>query len=277
MNDQQAAAGWYPVDDGRLRYWDGAAWTDQFTESNQGTSPGKSSRLKQAASNAASRLTSNEHDVPEDTLWSAIGKGVGGITTGRYRLDLHYLYASKGALRTDSQQVPIASVVDVDVRQTLTQKARGVCSVIVHVQHAAGGREIISLDDVTDGAAAQRVINQTARDARILLEHRSIHFDGLRHQATNTTRQEIAYEGLHVSGSSYAPGLTPGQGHVAPIQTGAATSPAQAPEPVIEAIEQAAAVVDPIEQLTKLGSLRDAGILTEEEFSAKKAEILGRM
>ncbi|MDQ3527982.1 MAG: SHOCT domain-containing protein [Actinomycetota bacterium] len=34
---------------------------------------------------------------------------------------------------------------------------------------------------------------------------------------------------------------------------------------------------DPIEQLQKLGQLRDAGILTEDEFLAKKSEILSRM
>jgi hypothetical protein len=32
---------------------------------------------------------------------------------------------------------------------------------------------------------------------------------------------------------------------------------------------------DPIEQLKKLGALRDQGILTEEEFAAQKAKILG--
>ena len=32
---------------------------------------------------------------------------------------------------------------------------------------------------------------------------------------------------------------------------------------------------DPIEQLTKLGQLRDSGVLTEEEFQAQKAKILG--
>ena len=36
----------------------------------------------------------------------------------------------------------------------------------------------------------------------------------------------------------------------------------------------AAPAVDPIEQLTKLGALRDQGILTEEEFAAEKAKIL---
>ena len=37
----------------------------------------------------------------------------------------------------------------------------------------------------------------------------------------------------------------------------------------------AAPAVDPIEQLTKLGQLRDSGVLTEEEFEAQKAKILG--
>ena len=32
---------------------------------------------------------------------------------------------------------------------------------------------------------------------------------------------------------------------------------------------------DPIEQLTKLGELRDSGVLTEEEFAAQKAKLLG--
>jgi hypothetical protein len=36
----------------------------------------------------------------------------------------------------------------------------------------------------------------------------------------------------------------------------------------------AAPAVDPIEQLTKLGALRDQGILTEAEFAAEKAKIL---
>jgi len=38
---------------------------------------------------------------------------------------------------------------------------------------------------------------------------------------------------------------------------------------------QAPAAVDPIEQLKKLAELKDQGILTEEEFTAQKAKILG--
>jgi len=45
-----------------------------------------------------------------------------------------------------------------------------------------------------------------------------------------------------------------------------------------EAPAQAApsqATVDPIQQLKELGELRDSGVLTEEEFAAQKAKILG--
>jgi hypothetical protein len=40
---------------------------------------------------------------------------------------------------------------------------------------------------------------------------------------------------------------------------------------------QASAVPDPIEQLRRLGELRDAGVVTPEEFEAKKADLLGRL
>lgn len=35
--------------------------------------------------------------------------------------------------------------------------------------------------------------------------------------------------------------------------------------------------VDPVEQLKKLAELRDAGVLTAEEFEAKKADLMGRI
>jgi hypothetical protein len=49
---------------------------------------------------------------------------------------------------------------------------------------------------------------------------------------------------------------------------------AQAPA---EVTANPAAQVDVADQLHKLASLRDAGILTDEEFAAKKAELLSRL
>jgi len=55
---------------------------------------------------------------------------------------------------------------------------------------------------------------------------------------------------------------------------------AQAPAPAAEAPPApepapAAAAPDPIEQLTQLAALKDSGALTEAEFEAQKAKILG--
>lgn len=57
-----------------------------------------------------------------------------------------------------------------------------------------------------------------------------------------------------------------------------AAAPAPAPDaaaPVPAAAPEAALSDDVYDQLKKLGELREAGILTDEEFQAKKTQILG--
>ncbi|MCX5267952.1 SHOCT domain-containing protein [Streptomyces sp. NBC_00199] len=61
-------------------------------------------------------------------------------------------------------------------------------------------------------------------------------------------------------------GKIPAPGQAAPAV--AAPARAEAPAPQADS---------PVEQLRQLAGLRDAGILSEEEFTAKKAEILARM
>ncbi len=67
-------------------------------------------------------------------------------------------------------------------------------------------------------------------------------------------------------------------GHMANKQAQAAQAQqaqqAAPPEPQ-PAPAPAAAAPDPIEQLTKLAALKDSGALTEAEFEAEKAKILG--
>ena len=57
---------------------------------------------------------------------------------------------------------------------------------------------------------------------------------------------------------------------MAPQPTYAAPPPAPVSAPVPPPV-----AVDPIEQLERLAALKTQGILTEEEFSAQKAKILG--
>jgi Short C-terminal domain len=51
--------------------------------------------------------------------------------------------------------------------------------------------------------------------------------------------------------------------------------PEPAPAPAPEAAAPPPPAEDPIEQLKKLAALKDQGILTDEEFAAQKAKILG--
>lgn len=52
------------------------------------------------------------------------------------------------------------------------------------------------------------------------------------------------------------------------------------PEPTTEIPPTATPAPEPpdvFEQIRKLGELRDAGVLTEDEFNAKKSDLLGRL
>lgn len=134
-----------------------------------------------------------------------MGKPVTGFGAGRYWMTPKFLFFERGTLRTDSQQVPISAVLDVDVRQSMTQKARGVFTVMLQIQRGANV-ENVSMDDIPHGREAQRIINNAAHQSRLAIQ-----------QSANT--QTVRHEG----------GFVP------------------------------------------------AGVLTDDEFVAKKAEILSRM
>jgi hypothetical protein len=188
---------------------------------------------------AAGKVVGREEIEDPDVLWHGQSQTISSAATGgwavkgRYRLTHEFLYFERGTLRTDAQQVPIVSVVDVDLKQSLTQKARGVGDVIVHIQRS-NDIEIVRMESLPNPREAQVIINRTAREARYAQQQRA-----------NTMRYE----------QSTPPSLT-------------ATLP-----PVGSREGQH----DPIDQLRKLGDLRDAGILTTEEFEAKKSDILGRL
>ena len=163
-------------------------------------------------------------------IWWAKGQPLTGIGGGRFRLTATTLFFESGTLTTNAQQVPTNLLFDIDLRQTLTQKARGVGDVVVHIQRPHG-IEVATLGDIPNPRDAVAVINRVAHEARL-----AAHTLANTHHYTSATK---------------------------PV---AAQAPAPAPSPI-----------DPMEQLTKLGELRDAGVLTDDEFNAKKAEILARL
>jgi hypothetical protein len=172
-----------------------------------------------------------------DTLWSAKGLTMTGIGGGTYRLTSTLLYFEKGIVSTNAQQVPVAHILDVDMRQAMMQKARGVGNVLVHVQRT-NSVELVILEDVPEPREAVAIINETARVARL--------------------REQMLHNTHHYAGAMAHP----------PVVMAA---------PVAPAAPAAPAPVDPMEQLRRLGELREAGVVTDNEFSAKKAEILARL
>jgi hypothetical protein len=61
-------------------------------------------------------------------------------------------------------------------------------------------------------------------------------------------------------------------------QAAASVAPQPAPEPQVVYVEAPAAPAaeeDPITQIERLGALKAQGLLTDEEFNAQKAKILG--
>lgn len=172
----------------------------------------------------------NDGSADEQTLWEGAPQTLTAMATGgkvqgtRYRLTPRNLHVERGLMRTDSQQVPLSAVYDIDVKQSMTQKARGVGDVVVHVNTGAHA-ETVTLEQVSDPKQLRDLINRTVAGAK----------------------QHLFEQGRsHVTVAQAAP--------VAPA----------AP----------AAGGDLVEQLTKLAGLRDAGVLTDEEFVAQKARLL---
>ena len=171
----------------------------------------------------------------EQTIWEGQSQTLtGAATRGRgavkYRLTNLFLYIEKGILRTNAQQVPIADVGDVDVKASMTQKARRVGDVLVHIQRP-GGVEVVTIEAIPKPKDVQRMVNDTAHQSRAAL---------LRAKNTHTYNG-----GIPIPSAAAAPVLT--------------------------------LVSDPIEQIRKLGELRDAHILSADEFTTKKEDILSRM
>lgn len=173
-------------------------------------------------------------DANQPTLWEGTSQTIAGAATGgkaasRYRITPWQLFFETGMMTTNSQQVPLADVRDIDLRQSMTQKARGVGDVVVHLNN----HPPVTMESIRDAKVVRDVLNRAASEARSY------------YQRQRSTQ-------IH-------------QGAM-PVMQQPMAQPAQ-PKPT--------AGGGVIEQLKELAALRDAGVLTEDEFAAQKARILG--
>jgi hypothetical protein len=89
------------------------------------------------------------------------------------------------------------------------------------------------------------------------------------------TTAVVAGTAAHMGAKSAQRSAEADQAQAAPPAAAPADEPAADEPAAPEAAAPEAAESSQIEELKQLAALKDQGILTEEEFSAKKAQILG--
>lgn len=178
-------------------------------------------------------------------LWTAQGQPFGGKAMGpiskvRVTEDLIH-FESEGFLNTDGQQVPLAYVYDVDVSQSFMQKSRNLGNMKIHVRRPESGEEVVTLNDMPTFREGASIINEAAKHAR--------------------ARERQATQTHYYAGGGMPP---TGQPHQAP-HSGQAHS------------QQSTAPNDDMAALKRLKSMHEEGLITEDEYTAKKAEIISRL
>jgi len=230
MTNTPPPAGFYPDAQGTSRWWDGQQWTERVQE--QPARTGLGARLADAG---RSMVAKSDPSARHDTVWSAVGKPITGIGGGRYALTPEYLYFESGTLRTNAQQIRVHEIFDVDAKQSMAQKARGLGTIALYAQRSDGSREAVFLEDIPNFREGVAAINEASHTARESLRQRQ-----------NT--QHVNYQG------SPFPGAVP---------AAAPASPAPAPASDLNA------------ELERLAGFHQSGVLTDEEFTAAKRKLLG--
>lgn len=300
-----ADASWLPDPTGahELRYWNGSAWTEHV--SDQGTTgqdplmaelpppaaafpppPGPppaagasaapaggkvswKDRLKQVADQGKAIADQGKQKLAEqnakrteqwandpNTLWFGESKNAAtsaaGVSKARYRVTKDRVWIESGLLGTRTESVPLWAVKDMDVRQAVWQRGNDIGDVVLVLEDPSYGAttDMFNLSGNVEGTTTGQVVLDNIEGPYALMDLLSPLISEARQKKTIERQSQY----LHVN-----PGMA-GAAFGAPAP--AAPPPAAPPQ------------TDMVEQLRKLGELRDAGILTEEEFAAQKAKIL---
>jgi hypothetical protein len=299
-----AEASWLadPTGVHELRYWNGSSWTEHV--SDQGTTgqdpltaelppPGAAyppppgpppaatappggkvswkDRLKQVADQGKAIADQGKQKLAEqqakrteqwandpNTLWFGESKNAAtsaaGVSKARYRITKDRVWIESGLLGTRTESVPLWAIKDMDVRQAVWQRGNDVGDVVLNLEDPGYGAntDMFNLSGNIEGTTTGQVVLDNIESPYAVLDILSPLISEARSKKT-IERQ-----------STYVHQMNPGM----PGTPYAPPAPAAPPPPAEPQLDLA-------DQLRKLADLRDAGILTEEEFAAQKAKLLG--
>lgn len=229
-----------------------ASWRDKIkTAATQAAAQGKQlaeQAKEKVAEQQAKRIEQWEAD-PE-TLWFGASQnpatGATGITKAWYRLTKDRIWIETGVLGTRSEYVPLWAVKDIDVRQSLLQRGKDVGDVALQLDDPS-----LSVDQTGAFGLSGEVGGGAHTSGEVLLDN--VEGPHALRDLLMPLVSEARQKKLVERQSQFVHHVTPPP---------AAAAPAAAP-------------VDVADQLKKLAELRDQGVLSDEEFAAQKAKLLG--
>jgi hypothetical protein len=110
-------------------------------------------------------------------IWAGESKSLTSAATGgkvvsaKYKVTEDYIYIDSGFLSTKGEQIPMWAVRDVDVKQSLVQKALGVSDLKVLCEHNdfTGKKEVV-LQSIEGARELRDLINTHSKAARVAYE-----------------------------------------------------------------------------------------------------------
>ncbi|TFV87236.1 PH domain-containing protein [Blastococcus sp. CT_GayMR16] len=233
------------------------SWKDRLKQvADQGKAIADQGKQKLAEQNAK-RTEQWAHDP--NTLWFGESKNAAtsaaGVSKARYRITKDRVWIESGLLGIRTESVPLWSIKDMDVRQAVWQRGNDVGDVVLNLEDPTYGatQDMFNVSGTIEGTTSGQVVLDNIEGPYAVLDILSPLISEAR------TKKTIERQ------SSYVHNMTPGAPYGAPMAppVPAAPPPPAGPQP------------DLADQLRKLADLRDAGILTDEEFAAQKAKLLG--
>ncbi len=179
----------------------------------------------------------------------------------------------QGIVGRDTVQLRLQRITEVNVQQTLIERVLGTGRVVIDVQ---GEDDSMTLEFVRKPVIVQRVINSLINEIVGGGEREPIPADMLPFDERREARNEAHHLGADADTQDDVHDTPPFGVGSAPTQPGSGTT-AAAPPGSAAAAAPPGAPFELRDRLIELDDLRRRGILSEEEFAAKKSELLNRI
>jgi membrane protein YdbS with pleckstrin-like domain len=184
----------------------------------------------------------------------------------------------QGILGRDTVQLRLQRITEVNIRQTLLERVLGTGSLLIDVQ---GEDDTLTMEYMRKPAVVQRVLNSQINEIvgggrREPIPPEMQPRD--RHGAPYADRDTDEHDDIHDAHDT--PPFGVGGSAPAPAPTQRVTASTPAPDSAPAAAPTAppgTARFEIRDRLIELDDLRQRGILSEEEFAAKKSELLDRI